>query len=386
MEYDYIVVGAGFAGAIVANRLAANGSRVLVIEKRNHVAGNMYDYVDKCGIIVHKYGPHILMLNRSEVFNFLSKYTDWVYPKTILETYIDSKFIPLPINLNSVNLMYEKEKAEKISEELISSFGLENTINVLDLLNSDSEILKSFANDVYEKVFVGYNRKMWDLSPTEIDKEVVGRSPIKISYNNEKSNQLYEVVPKNGYTELFNNLLNHENITLQLNTDAFEKISIKDNCILYDNKLFRGKLVYTGPIDELFNYKHGVLPYRALYFKKEIKPTDSYYNSTAVTFPLNYKKTRSSEMKKITLQEIEGTTIIVSEYPGEYDKTSNKFQNPSYPVLNETSSKMKSLYLKEASKIKQLYLVGRLAEFQYYNMEDTIVSALELVKKIGGKS
>lgn len=381
-KYDIIIIGAGFSGSVLANLFASDGKKVLIIDKRKHIGGNMFDYYDKNGILVHKYGPHILMINHQEVYNYLSNYTEWLSVETNLETFVDGKYIPLPINLNSIKRLYEDKVSTQIIKELLDRYHLEDTINIIDLLNSDSQVIRSFAKSIYDKVFLGYNEKMWGLDPFEIDKEVIGRSPIKISYDNRKSHSLYEVVPKNGYTSMFNNILNHPNISIRLNTEAKEIIEISDNQIVFNNNIFEGKVISTAPIDDLFDYKFGVLPYRALYFRTELKKVSSYYNSVAVTFPMNFKKTRTSEMKKITGQRIDGLTVLVSEYPGTYSLTNEKYRNPSYPILNSSSKKLFQKYRHFANQVENLYLCGRLSEFKYYNMEETILSAFNIFERI----
>ncbi len=379
--YDYVIVGAGFSGAVVANILAEKHKKVLLIDKRSTIAGNMYDYVNNYGILVHKYGPHILTINDDEVFSYLSKFTEWNYVDTKLETYIDGQYVPLPVNLNTIKEM-TGVKYKDIEKKILEFWTLGEQINILDMMKVDDQDIQELANNIYEKIFWGYNIKMWGTTPDKVDKNVLGRAPIKISYDNKKNYCKYEVVPRNGYTEMFSQMLENNYIYVRLNTDARSVISIKDNKILFEGKEFKGNLIYTGPIDELFDFKYGHLPYRALYFKVENKQCDFYYNSFAVTFPMNYKKTRTSEMKRITLQEIKGQTTLVSEYPGEYNKDSKMFCNPSYPIDNDDSKKMLELYKKECKLYSNLHVVGRLGEFKYYNMEETIISAINLSNKL----
>lgn len=381
-NFDIIIIGTGFSGAVLADLFARDGKKVLIVDKRNHIGGNMYDYYDKNGFLVHKYGPHILMLNHQNVYEYLSNYTEWQSVKTNLETYVDKEYIPLPINFNSIKILYNDKDASIIIKELLKRYKLSDTVNIIDLLNSNSIIIRNFAEKIYEKVFIGYNKKMWGLDPLKLDKNVIGRSPIKMSYDNRKTHSLYEVVPKEGYTLLFDKILDHPNITIRLKTSAKDIINIKNNLIYFNNEIFNGKLISSAPIDELFNYECGYLPYRALYFKNELKKVDSFYNSVAVTFPMNYKKTRTSEMKKITGQKIEGLTVLVSEYPGNYSLTDKRFNNPSYPILNDNSKTILQNYKKLVNNINNLYICGRLSEFKYYNMEETILSAFNMYDKI----
>lgn len=375
-QYDYIVVGCGFSGTVMANKLADAGKKVLVIDKRSHIAGNMYDYIDKEGFLVHKYGPHILMINNETTYKYLSRFTKWINVETKLETFIDGKYLPLPINFNSILSLYGNKKGEVIIKKLLEKYKDKSEINILELIENNDLVIRSFAEDIYEKVFVGYNVKMWGKQPDEIDREVVGRSPIRLTYVDKKSKCLYEVVPEQGYSAMFKKMLVSDLITLKFNVDAKNLISLKDENIMIENEKYMGKVIYTGPIDELFKFKYGKLPYRALKFIKKLYRVDNYFNSTAVTFPQNYKKTRTTELKKITQQKMPGKTEVISEYSGEYDQGSKYFSNPSYPVLNEESKKIFLKYENESKKIENLIMVGRLAEYKYYNMEDTILSAL----------
>lgn len=378
MEYDYIIVGAGFAGVVTANVLADAGNRILLVDKRKNIGGNMYDYEDKHGLIVHKYGPHILTLDKDSVYEYLSKYTEWTPVNTYLETFIDNKYVPLPINLNSIREILDLNEFEKVEKILLEYFNMNESVNIMDMMNMADPLIKKVAKEIFDKVFVGYNMKMWGLTPDKVDVDVLGRSPIKMSYDNKKFNCKYEVVPKSGYTSMFEKMVDNDNIVCELGRDATDIIKIIDESIYFNNIKYEGRVVYTAPIDELFEYKFGKLPYRALFFKKEIKYQDYYYDSVAVTFPMNYKKTRTSEMKRITGQTKDGYTVLISEYPGEYEKKSNKYNIPSYPILNDESVEKYKKYKSESKKIKNLFVTGRLGEFKYYNMEQTILAAFEL--------
>lgn len=382
MGYDYIIGGAGFSGSVLANLLAEDGNSVLLVDKREHIGGNMYDYTNKYGLLVHKYGPHILTTNSDEIISYLSKFTEWHKLNIWLEAFVDHKFVPFPINLNSIDKLYEKERAEQICNSLIKEYGLESTVNVLTLLKSNSSLIKTFAEEILQKVFYGYNIKMWNLAPKDVDVNVIGRAPIKVSYDNFKFKTKYQVVPEAGYTAMFNNMLANKNITVCLNTDICDVISIEKHEILAKGKKYKGRVIYTAPVDELFSYKYGRLPYRSLHFKVSTLKKTYQYSSAAISFPQTYKKTRTSEMKYITGQKDEQHTVLVSEYPGNYDPDSKFYNNPSYPVLSDDSTKMIEKYKEDASTIKNLYLTGRLAEFKYFNMEDTINSAFSVYRKL----
>lgn len=379
--YNVIVVGSGFAGASVARLLADQGFKVLVIEKRKNVSGNMYDYIDKNGLMIHKYGPHILMSDSEEVYSFVSRYANWKHLCVNIEAHVCGKNVPLPINLNSIKLLYGVEQANVIVSELLNSYALDSSVNVLDLIHSENEIIKKFAKDIYDKVFVGYNAKMWGVSPLELDKNVIGRSPIRITYRNEKSNCKYQIIPIDGYYTLFKKMLSSENIDILLNKDATSIINIKDNEIYYDNKKFEGKVIWTAPLDELFNYDDGQLPYRAIHFKKKVIANNNLFESLAISFPQNYRKLRSSDMNRIT-NTISDKTAIIEEYSSIYDKSSKKFSTPSYPIINPENLEMIAKYKDKVKEVPNFYYIGRLAEYKYYDMNQVLQEAFRLVERL----
>lgn len=383
--YDYIVVGCGFAGTVVSRLLAEDGKKILILDRRSTIAGNMYDYTDINGVMVHKYGPHVLMMNDTKIYNFLSRFTEWTEVSVIINAFVDGEYIPLPVNLNSISFLYNEQKSKSIINELVKEYGIGENINVMELLESKNIIINSFAKDIYDKVFVGYNAKMWGLSPKELDPSIPGRSPIRISYEDKKSQEKYEVVPKDGYTQLFKKILDHANITLKLNSEAKDnlKIDYTNLNLLYCNERekFNGKVIYTAPLDELFEYRYGELPYRALLFENESQKYKEK-DVSVVTFPNDYKKTRTTDMGLLLKQKNKEDTVMVSEYPCGYKREKKDMLQPSYPIINRESLDLIQKYKLEADKIANLYYVGRLAEFKYYNMEETIKNAFLLYQRI----
>lgn len=380
--FDYIVVGSGFAGTICARKLAEKGKKILVLEKRKHIAGNMYDYYDNNDLLIHKYGPHIIMTDKIETVDYIKQFDDIVDISVKMETSVRGKAVPLPININSIKKMYSKTKAQKIIQLLCDEYGYGNEVNILDLLKNKSVELQNFAQQVYEDVFVGYNVKMWGVDPTKVDRNVVGRVPIRISDEDVRSKYCYNFVPKQGYTKLFENILNHPNITVITDIDATDVITINNNGILVDGKYFNNKVIYTGPLDALFDFKYGKLPYRSVFFKKTIVKENNEFTGLALTYPKKYSKFRTSDMERVTGVGIKGKVAMVSEYAGEYDTQSNKFNVPSYPVINENNLNMLNKYKNLADSIDNFYYIGRLAEFKYYNMSEIIETAFEFVKQI----
>ncbi len=255
MKVDWLIVGAGFTGATLAERIASQlDQKVLVVEKRNHIGGNSYDTYDEHGILVHKYGSHTFHTNSSMVWNYLSKFTEWRPYFHEVRTVVDGKKIPVPFNLNSLYLLFPPKFAEKLEQLLIQHYGFGVKIPILKLRESASGELVFLADYIYQKVFYRYTLKHWELTPEELDRSVTARVPVYISRDNRYFQDTYQGIPKNGYTALFQNMLNHPNIKLLLNTDYRE--------IMADVQFKR--MIYTGPIDEYFQYSHGTLPYRSL--------------------------------------------------------------------------------------------------------------------------
>ncbi|HOK35564.1 MAG TPA: UDP-galactopyranose mutase [Candidatus Pacearchaeota archaeon] len=361
-----LIIGAGITGITLAERFASKGNEVLIIEKRDHIGGNCYDYKNENGILAHKYGPHIFHTNDKEVWDYLSQFTDWFYYQHKVLGLIDGNLVPIPFNLNTLYELFPLKLAQKLEEKLIQKFGYNKKIPILDLKKTKDKDLKFLADFVYEKIFLHYNEKQWGLKPEEIDPFVTARVPVVISRDDRYFQDKYQGMPKDGYTKMFEKMLKNKNITIQLNTD-FKDIK---------NKIKHNIIFYTGPIDEFFNYKFGKLHYRCLKFDFQTLNQESYQPVAVVNYPNNYDFTRITEFKKLTQQESPKTTIAI-EYPG-----SEGFM--AYPVLDEKNKKLFQKYSKEAEKLKKqnIYFVGRLAEYKYYNMDEAVKNSLDLFKKI----
>lgn len=381
--YDIIIVGSGYAGSIMARKFADMGKKVLILERRKHFGGNMYDRKDKNGILVHQYGPHIACMNEWRTYEFLSQYTEFVPYQHHVNAEIDGIEVPLPFNLNSIDKLFDLKEALKLKEMLIDEFGIDKKVPILELRKSKKKEIRDLAEYIYEKVFVDYTTKMWGKGPEEIDPAITGRVPVHISYDDRHFTQLIQVMPKDGYTEIFKKMLDHKNISIELGVEALERISLRNGKIFYEDKEFPGLLIYTGAVDELMNCKYGNLPYRSLFFEHKTHKTERLQSATVINYPDDRPETRRTENKLLVCQpNVPDVTSTITEYPGEYSKKSKKWNDPYYPIIEDENLKMVEKYFKEAKKYKNLVLIGRLAEYKYYNMEAVILATLDKFEEI----
>lgn len=364
--FDYLIVGAGFAGSVLAERIATQlNKKVLIIDKRNHIGGNSYDYYDDNGILIHKYGPHIFHTNSKYIIDYLSNFTEWQpYFHRVLAV-IDGKKVPVPFNLNSIYLLFSKKFAEKLEEELVHSFGYGIKIPILKLREKVSGNLKFLAEYIYQNVFYGYTLKQWEFKPEDLDPAVTARVPVFISRDDRYFQDSYQLMPKFGFTKMFEKMLSHKNIHILLQTD-YKDIS---SFIKFD------KLIFTGPIDEFFDYIYGELPYRSLDFVFETNNVEYYQETGTVNYPNNYDFTRITEFKYLTNQKSHLTSIVY-EYPRKYVDKIN--QEPYYPIPQQANHLLYKKYLELADNYKNIIFCGRLADYQYYEMQQVIARALKI--------
>lgn len=381
-KYDAIIIGAGFAGAVVANRFADAGKSVLIIEKRSHIGGNAYDLLDDAGVLIHQYGPHIFHTNSKEVFDFVSQFTDWLPYQHKVVANLKDKEIPVPFNLNSLYLVYDSEKAERIEKKLVDTYGMEKKVTILDLKKNEDPELKELSQFVYDNVFVYYTMKQWDKSPEEIDPNTTARVPVFISRDDRYFQDTYQGMPKEGYTKIFENMLNNENISVMLNTDAKDKIEFAEDYILFEGERFDGQLIFTGALDNLFDCCYGRLPYRTLDFDFETFDKDYVQSHGTVNYTISEKYTRITEFKHMTGQVLAGKTTTCKEYSKAYSGAEN--ETPYYAIINDENNSLYEKYKEKCSKYENMHLLGRLAEYKYYNMDAIIEKALELSQKLLG--
>lgn len=378
---DVLIIGCGFAGAVVAREMAEKNKRVHIIEKRNHIGGNCYDCLDEYGVLVHQYGPHIFHTNSDEVYEFLSKYTEWYDYQHEVVGNVYGNIIPIPFNLNTLEIVYGKEKGEKLKKELIDTYGMNARVPIMELRKSESEGIKEIAEYVYQNIFLKYTMKQWNQTPEEVDQSVTARVPVLVSYDNRYFQDKYQGMPKEGYTKLFENLLDHPLISVELNKDAKDVLEFDFNHskILYEGKIFEGDVIFTGAIDDLFDYKLGKLPYRSLRFDFEHYDQDYFQSKGVVNYTVSEDYTRITEFKYLTGQEIEGTTII-KEYPQVYSDP--KTQVPYYAIIEDDNIKLHNDYVEMVKPFTNFHLLGRLAQYKYYNIDGIVLEALKLSKTL----
>lgn len=378
--FDTIIVGAGFAGAVLAERLATQkNKRILVIDKRQHIGGNCYDCFDEQGVLIHKYGPHLFHTDNKPVFDYLSQFTQWQPYQHEVLAFIDGQKVPVPFNLNSLHSLLPKSLADSLELKLIERFGYGVKVPILELRNIDDKELKFLADFIYEKIFVNYTAKQWGKKPEEISPEVTGRVPVHISRDNRYFQDKYQAIPAQGYTKVFANMLDHPNISLLLNTDYNDvfKVDFETGAMQFMNAEFNGQLIYTGLIDELFNHRFGELPYRSLAFQFEHLAVDQFQEKTTINYPNDYDFTRITEFKHISQQSISGTSIV-KEFPQDFERNNPEKNIPYYPIFTDENKQKLDRYLSFAEQFGNITLVGRLAENRYYDMDDIIARALQV--------
>lgn len=367
-RHDWIIVGAGFTGAVLAERIASElGQRVLVIDRRQHVAGNAHDQLDAAGILVHTYGPHIFHTNSPKVWAYLSRFTEWrPYFHRVLGM-IEGQLVPIPFNLNALYALFPPGLAARLEDRLTDRYAYGARVPILQLRQSTDADLKMLAQYVYQQVFEGYTKKQWGLAPDELDASVTGRVPVLVSRDDRYFQDTYQAMPREGYTRLFERMLDHPNIEVQLGVEFADLPSAPD-----------ARVVFTGAIDEFYRYQFGPLEYRSLRFVFETHEVEHYQPVGTVNFPTNFDYTRTTEQKYLTGQRSPRTTTI-TEYPEAHRPGENEAY---YPVPREVNQTLYQRYLALSSDdADRLFFAGRLADYKYYNMDQAVARALQLFEQ-----
>ena len=377
--FDSVIIGAGVAGCVAARDLAESGRKVLVLEQRDHIGGNCHDEKDEHGILIHKYGPHIFHTKEQKAYDYLSRFTDWYAFGHEVVANVHGKLIPVPFNLNTLHMVYEQEKADALEKKLIDAFGLESRVPILKLREHEDPEIREIADYVYENIFLHYTMKQWGQTPEQIDPAVTGRVPVLISHDNRYFQEPWQGMPLHGYTLMFEKMLDHENITVEIGVDARSRVTFSEGSVSLDGQAFTGDVIYTGPLDELFDCRFGRLPYRSLRFDFEYYDKPDYQGHSVVNYTVSEDFTRITEFKYLTGQQAEGTTIV-KEYPFAYTGAAGEI--PYYSIANEANQKLYEQYRGLVEHIPNVWLLGRLAEYKYYNIDAMVLKALELTDKI----
>ena len=372
--FDVVIIGAGMAGAVLAERFAKSGKKILVIERRQHVAGNCYDEIDANGILIHKYGPHLFHTDDAQVWEYLSHFTEWHLYFHRVKAVIDGKPVPLPFNFNTLHEVFPKNLADKLEAALLKNFEYGKKIPILELKKSADADLQFLADFIYEKIFLHYTEKQWGLPPDKISGAVTARVPVLIGRDDRYFSDRFQAMPYYGYTKLVENMLDHKNIKLLLNADFHDVMELRGEKIYLFRKKFKGRLIYTGQLDELFNKKFGELPYRSLDMKFETVDAKNFQSAPVVNYPNNCDFTRITEFKQIHPTKSERTTIL-REIPQAYVAGRNE---PYYPIFTDEAQAIYQKYSAELAQFKNITAVGRLAEYRYYDIDDIIKRALEV--------
>jgi UDP-galactopyranose mutase len=359
--FDYLIVGAGFAGSVLAERLAREaGKTVLICDIRPHIGGNAYDHYNDDGILIHKYGPHIFHTNSREVFDYLSQFTEWRPYQHRVRAMVDGQLVPIPINLDTINQLYGLNLTAMQLDEFFTSVAEPRK----QIRTSEDVVISKVGRELYEKFFRGYTRKQWGLDPSELDASVTARVPTRTNRDDRYFTDTYQAMPLHGYTRMFEKMLDHPKIKIMLNTDYREIEGI----IPYR------EMIYTGPVDAFFDYRYGKLPYRSLEFKHETHDRPVYQPAPVINYPNDYAYTRVTEFKYLTGQEHPKTSLVYELPRAEGD--------PYYPVPRPENAEIYKQYKDLADATSGVYFVGRLATYKYYNMDQVVAQALALYRKV----
>jgi len=359
--FDYLIVGAGFAGSVLAERLArGSNKKVLLCDRRPHIGGNAYDHYNEDGIMVHKYGPHIFHTNSREVFEYLSRFTEWRPYQHRVRASVDGQIVPIPINLDTINTLYGLN---------LTSFELADFFKKVaeqreQIRTSEDVVVNSVGRELYEKFFKNYTRKQWGLDPSELDASVTARVPTRTNRDDRYFTDTYQAMPLHGFTRMFENMLDHPNIKILLNCDYRE----------IEKDIPHREMIYTGPVDAFFGYCYGKLPYRSLEFKHETHNVHTFQSAPVVNYPNEHLYTRVTEFKYLTGQEHPKTSVVY-----EFPKSEG---DAYYPVPRKENAEIYAKYKALADRTAEVHFVGRLATYKYYNMDQIVAQALTVYAKM----
>ncbi len=364
VTYDYLIVGAGYAGAVLAERLASQcGASCLVIDRRTHIGGNSHDHYDEAGVLLHTYGPHYFRTNSERILAYLSQFTEWHPVDYKILSWAEGRYWQFPINLNTFEQLIGRASTSEEMEATLAEWRVE----IENPANSEEVILAQVGERLYEMFFKNYTRKQWRREPRDLDASVCGRIPIRTNRDDRYLSDKFQALPKEGYTAMFKKILDHPNITVQLGADFREA----------RKQVKYGHLIYTGPIDEYFDHCFGPLPYRSLRFEPETLNQEFFQPAMQVNYPNEHEFTRIVEVKHATGQKIPVTTIV-REYPEDFGPG----KEPYYPIPAPDAKALYDRYAELTEKEEGVSFVGRLATYRYYNMDQVVGMALTEFDKL----
>ncbi|WP_286733632.1 UDP-galactopyranose mutase [Intestinimonas sp. UBA1698] len=399
-SFDCLIIGAGYAGAVAARELAERGGRrVLVLERRDHIGGNAYDCPDAHGVLIHQYGPHIFHTSNKRVFDWLSRFTGWRrYQHRVIANLprdnpevvparkkSDGRFcFPVPFNLDSLENAFGAQDGKRLGQKLLDAYPAQSQVTILELRQNPDPEIAAIAEYVYEHVFVHYTMKQWGQTPEEIDPATTARVPVRLSRDDRYFQDAYQGMPLEGYTPMFQKILDHPNITVELGVEARDRVKLEGGTVTLDGAPFTGAVIFTGQADELFGFRFGQLPYRTLDFRFETYEKQFYQTHGTVNYTVDRDYTRITEFKHLTGQDLPGLTTIMKEYSRAY--TGAPGETPYYSIINPENNALYAKYAALASEYPNLHLLGRLAEYKYYNMDAIAGRTLELCDSLLTKS
>lgn len=379
----YLICGAGLTGCVLAERLAQNkNNQIILIDRKRHIGGACFDEYNTDGILIQKYGPHIFNTASREVWNYVNEFTEFIEYYHRVKGYVDGTLVPIPFNLISIQRIFPEAFAGKVTEKLLNKYGYNTKVPILEIGQQEDPDLQFLADFVYEKVFLHYTEKQWGQKPDKIGGRAMARIPVFISTDDRYFQNQFQGIPKYGYTRMMEKMISAENISVMLGMDVKKLIRLDESTheILVDGKKFEGRLIYTGCLDELFDFRFGTLPYRTLSFEFETLPQESFQEVATVNYPNNYSYTRITEFKKLTMQ-VHPFTTIMREYPGEY-QSGDLTHDPLYPIPTDENDALYRKYCEEAQQYKNLIPAGRLGNYRYFTMAETIENALRIFDRV----
>lgn len=376
---QYIIIGCGLTGAVIARALAEAGNLVQIWERRDHIGGNMYDYVDGYGFLVQKYGPHTFHTNRTDLYEYMCRFEQWKEQKLLCGAVWDGKYTPTPFNFTTINTFYSVDQAKILKQKLREAFSGRDMVPVMEILHHEDADIRGYGEFLFHNDYAPYTAKQWNLKPEEIDPSVLARVPVRLSYDEGYFTDTYQVMPVHSFTAFFRSLLDHPGIQMSLGVEALHHFSVVGDQLLLNGCPCEIPVIYTGALDELFQCEYGRLPYRSLHFEWKFTEEESYQPAPVVAYPQEPGYTRITEYKKLPVQNGKGSSYAV-EYPIAYEP--EKGAEPYYPVLTEESKALYEKYYQRARQIKNLIFCGRLGDFKYYNMDQALARALDVADKI----